>query len=590
MKNINPNKKRMLYVLAFAMALITYMGACKKTVYPIVTVDTGVNIATYIDANPNQFSLFNAILARTGYDGFLGAFGGYTVFAPNNDAISLYLKQRGQTSVDQINVDTLKQLVLYHVVKDTLGTAGFKDGKLPTPTLQGQFLLIGITNVNGTSSYSINNNQALIVQSNIKCANGVLHVIDHVLTPASKTLAQLIEGNANYSIFTAALKATGFYDTLNILPAANVTRPYLTAIAVPNSAYAAENITTAAQLIAKYSKTGNPKNPTDSLFLYCAYHILPENAYLADLIGSSSHKTLAPSEIITDQLIGQDILINQITFNNVLEPGAHIDRANSNITGLNGVLNSVSDDYGIKVRVTQPLYWDVADIPEFRANTSAFRKPGGTISLKYPGAESAKASGTGTNDGNIVYHCDLPTDGSHYYWNDYMGLFQFRTGGAFGQVLFHTPTITKGRYKIWFCYQSRSATNAGAQFFFDGGDGVEQVLQNVIPYFSAASPNNSQIPAAYVNDPQAVLEAKGYKRYSSAAITDADYSYHVAYLLGVVNVYTNDRHFLRMKAIGGANNNTGNGLPVDMIHFIPVDQPQTQPRFMKDGTTQIIPY
>ncbi len=574
-------KNNLLLMLAVCMLLTTYFSSCKKVIYPIVPINTGLNITQYFETNPTQFSLFDQILEKTGYAGFLGAYGAYTVFAPNNDAINLYLKGMGKTSIADVNIDTLKQMAQYHIILDTLSTGNFKDSKLPTPTLYGQYLLTGATNVNGVSSYTINNNQALVVQTNIFLGNGIVHVIDHVLRPATLTLAQLIQNNPKYSIFSQALKATGLYDTLNVLPinATNPKRKYLTAFIVPDSAIIAAGFPDFNSLKAKYSTTGNPMNPNDSLYLYVAYHIVPENSYLTDIISTGSHHTLSPTDVISDVLLGQTILINNDTFNGVLEPGIPVDRANSNITATNGVLHAVLANYKIKVRLAQPLYWDVADIPEFRANTSTFRRPGKNFQLPYPGAESAIASGTGTNNGNIQYTCVSTTDASAYYWNDFLGLFQFRTGGAFGQVMWHTPTIVKGKYKVWICFGG-NATNAGAQFFFDGGDGVEQVLQNVIPKFSTTTIPNS-------TDPGPVLESKGYKRY--AADLPITSNKQVGYLLGVVNVITTDRHYLRMKAIGGANNDN-NPLPIDMFHFIPTTQDQEQPRFKKDGTTVVLPY
>lgn len=596
MKKINI-KHKLALLLAVCIAMTTYLSSCKKIVYPIVAIDGGLNFTQYFENNPTQFSLFDQILERTGYAGFLGAYGAYTVFAPNNDAVTLYLQSMGKTSVDQVNIDTLKNMVQYHIIKDTLSTSNFKDTKLPTPTLYGQYLVTGATNVNGVTSYSINNKQALVLQTNIFLGNGILHVIDHVLRPATLTLAQLIEKDPKYSIFTQAMKATGFYDTLNVLPvnATNPKRPYFTVFAVPDSAIKADGFADYNALKAKYSTKGNPMDPTDSLNLYIAYHIVPENSYLTDIVSAGSHHTLSPTDVITDVLQGQTILINNDIFNGVLEPGIPVNRSASNITATNGVLHSVLRNYKIKVRLPQALYWDCADQPEFRNNTSMFRRPGKGIVLPYPGTEACVQSGTGTFNA-IGYWCEPSTATTHFYWGDYLFFANFRTGGAFSQCVFHTPTLVKGRYKVWFCWSPRtsnttlnnsSTTNAGAQFTFDGGDGNQQVLQNVITTLGNA--NGVFIPNSTDSGP--VLESKGFKRYTAdALITEGNTVYnntYTGYLLGVVNVITTDRHYLTMKAIGGFNNGS---LAIDMIHFIPVGQDQEQPRFSRDGSTHVIPY
>ena len=128
-----------------------------------------------------------------------------------------------------------------------------------------------------------------------------IHALDHVLKPATKSSAQLISENPKFSIFKQALVATGFYDTLNIVNTATPKR-WFTVLAETNQALADSGITSYSALFAKYSNTGNPKNPLDSLYIYVAYHIIPEAKYLADIASASSHFTLQPLEVLTSKL------------------------------------------------------------------------------------------------------------------------------------------------------------------------------------------------------------------------------------------------------------------------------------------------
>ncbi|MEO6523398.1 MAG: fasciclin domain-containing protein [Mucilaginibacter sp.] len=561
-------KSTLTYVLAVCILAISYLSSCKKTVYPLL-VNPGLNITGYFEANP-QFSLFDQILEKTGYAGFLGAYGAYTVFAPNNDAVNAYLKGMGKTTVDQVNIDTLKDMVKFHIIQDTITTGGFKDGKLATPTIYGQYITTGAVNISGVSSYIVNQ-QALVLQSNILLGNGIVHAIDHVLKPAKFTIAQLVEKNPKYSIFYQALKATTFYDTLNVAPAnaTNKARPYLTMLAVSDSVFNTIGITSYATLKTKYSNTGNPANPADSLYKYVAYHILPEFSFLSDIISTPSHNTLAPQEVITDALIGTTILINNDTFNGVLEPGVPVDRANSNIPATNGVLHSTKQNYKIKVRSPTRVDWDLADQPEFRSQTTIFRRAGkSTVAYNGPLA----FTNITINGGNISYFCESSTTSRFYWWDDELVITNFRpTTGQMTQVIFKTPTIIKGKYKVWFMWRT-STSKPGAQFFFDGGNGVQQPLQNIITAFTNNMPSGSS------TDTGPVLESKGYKRYSAAPNTD---NVMISILLGVVDVQTTDKHLLYMNAIGTA---AAGSITADMIQFIPVDQDQLNPRFNRDGT------
>ena len=77
--------------------------------------------------------------------------------------LRLYLTDVNKPSVDAFTEAEAKDMVTFHLIQDTLLTNQFKDGKLPTVTMYGQYLVSGVTNTNGVSSITINR-QALITQ------------------------------------------------------------------------------------------------------------------------------------------------------------------------------------------------------------------------------------------------------------------------------------------------------------------------------------------------------------------------------------------------------------------------------------------
>ncbi|OCX51694.1 hypothetical protein BEL04_16900 [Mucilaginibacter sp. PPCGB 2223] len=568
-------KNRGLFITAFCFSIIAGLAGCKKMQYPLVPINKTLNITSYLEANPTQFSLFDQILQRTGYDGFLNAYGSYTVFVPNNDAVNLYLKSKGKTSVNDINVDTLKDLVKFHVILgDTITSTYFVDGKLRSPTFLQQYLSSSVVNDGGTSSFFINK-QAKVLQTNIILGNGIMHVIDHVLSPATQTLAQIIDANPKYKIFSAALKATGFYDTLNVSGVVNPNkaRNYFTVFAQTDSVYAVMGITTVAQLQAKYATSTNSlRNPTDGFYLYMSYHIVPENSYLTDILSKPSHSTLSPNQdVITDVLQVQNIQLDYDLINGVQYPGVSVDRANSNIPSTNGVLHRILGDLYIKIFPPTRVDWDLADQPEFRKLTSVFRRAGQSSN---PLTSPMQNMSWNNPAGGVTYICNSTTSGNYYWWNDCIQLDSWRNSPSsqITDITFTTPTIIKGKYKVWFMYQ-RGVCVAGAQFFFDGAP-----LQNVIPNFNTA---NYQTPA----DSGPVMESKGFKRYTEAPYsltTNVAYNTNIGFLCGVVTVPTTDHHQFSMVAIGTAKA----GIQVfDMVQFIPVDQDQESPRyFRRDGS------
>ncbi|OCX51699.1 hypothetical protein BEL04_16925 [Mucilaginibacter sp. PPCGB 2223] len=568
-------KSSLIWVIALSCAITAFFPGCKKTEYPLVPINQTLNITSYLEANPSQFSLFDQILQRTGYDGFLNAYGAYTVFAPNNDAVNLYLKSRGKTSVNDINVDTLKDLVRFHVILgDTITSTYFVDGKLRSPTFLGQYLTSSVINDGSTSSYYINK-QAKVLQTNIILGNGIMHVIDHVLSPATQTLAQVIDANPKYKIFSAALKATGFYDTINV--AANVNtnkaRNYFTVFAQTDSVYATMGITTLAQLQAKYATTTNSlRNPADGFYLYMSYHIMPENSYLTDILSKPSHATLSPNQdVITDVLQVQNIQLDYDLINGVQYPGVSVDRPNSNVPSTNGVLHRILGDLYIKIFPPTRVDWDLADQPEFRKLTSVFRRAGqSSTALTSPLTNMSWNNSAGT----VQYICQSTTSGTYYWWNDCISLSSWRSTptSQINDMTFTTPTIIKGKYKIWFMYQ-RGSANSGVQFFFDGAP-----MQNVIPNLNTAY---YATPA----DSGPVMESKGFKRYTEAPSSltfNNIYNTNIGFLAGVVTVPTTDHHTFKIVAIGSA---VAAVQVFDMVQFIPYDQDQESPRyFRRDGS------
>jgi uncharacterized surface protein with fasciclin (FAS1) repeats len=575
--------KRMIpaMLLAAGMLVIITLHSCKRDHLTLTTTST-VNMLTYLQQNADQYSLFTQIVEKAGYSSFLNAYGAYTLFVPTNDGVNAYLKKNNKASVNDIDVNTAKSLVSISIIQDTIATSLFTDGRIRTPTMLSQYLITGASNNNGVSTITVNK-QANLIKGNLRFGNGIIHVIDNMLVPATLTLAQTVEQNPEYSIFTEALKATGFYDSLNVAPANNTvaSRKYLTVIAQPNSVFAAAGIPDFATLKQRYSTTGNPKNSQDSLYLFVAYRVFPELAYLTDLATITSHSTLAPLEVATSELNGQDLLINNLVFNGVLEPGAPLNRNVSDISATNGVLHSVQTNYKIKVRIPGAVYFDLGDQPEIKRTPGLYRSgryPSGVNFLLGQLADVTWIYAGGEGPSAVGYYFKylttgpVPSSSEYYYGNDYIqpgGRFRAGTNGM-SSITFKTPLLVKGRYKVWVDYKRGTSTNPT----FVSIDGV--TLPNVVNVNDGINDAESD----------AVLEAKGYKRYSESPLTPGNSSGggngHIGRLAGTINIATTDRHNLTIftPSSGGAA-----PISLDVVEFRPIDMPsQVYPKLGRDGT------
>lgn len=107
--------------------------------------------------------------------------GPYTVFAPNNDGFAK-LGTRLDSLLQPAAKSELANILKFHVVSGELKMKDLKDGDLLT-TLQGTRLRVD--KKGGELSIGNSQGQARIVSTDLTASNGVIHVIDTVLTPKS---------------------------------------------------------------------------------------------------------------------------------------------------------------------------------------------------------------------------------------------------------------------------------------------------------------------------------------------------------------------------------------------------------------------
>ncbi|MEY2902593.1 MAG: hypothetical protein RLY89_1699 [Bacteroidota bacterium] len=537
--------------------LVLGLFACKKQQFDLLTT-TDVNIVDYLRKSPDQYSELVKALDKTNISPFLNAYGTYTLFAPTNDAFKIYLKEIGKNSVDDVDVTVLRDLLRLHIISDTVRSTSFTDGKLYAPTMQGQFLTTGVVPESGAT---VINRQALALQLNMLTGNGYVHTVDHVLQPATLTLAKQIEGNAKYSIITQALKETGWFDTLNTIVTADTTRRWRTFLLESDSVLKVAGFPTYASFKAKYSNTGNPKLATDSLNLYIAYHMLFDIKYIADIVSFTSHNTYAPQQVVTQLLDGQKVLLNQATFNNVFESGIPMNRATSDLPATNGVLHNLNGQLLLKKRDPFRVDFDIAAQPEIIKLTSIYRKVGKSQTFALGQLKDVTWQNVNSTP---QYTTEAATTSNFYWWDDHFD-FNMRFGNAAANnwIEFKTPLIVKGKYKVWVCFR-RASVGQYIQLSFDGTP-----TSKLIDLTTAL--NGALAGAA--------LEATGYKRYTIVTTSN-----NYAMFAGIVDVATTDRHLLRFTCVKDQGSGANNTSTVDFVQFIPVDFDQQRPLYGRDGT------
>lgn len=194
---------------------------------------TGETIEDFIANNSEQFSSFNYILTRSGYDRILSTYGSgskeyYTCFVPDNAAVAEYIdslyndkeskfEHNGMTenSLEGLSDSLCMDITLFHV----LGTK-----KLTTDmTASGLRTLLGRTITTDTKLVDgkprmVLNDAAAIIDSHDDCVNGVVHVIDKVIPRSNKTIVRELQlDTERFGIFYQALEETGLIEELDAI-------------------------------------------------------------------------------------------------------------------------------------------------------------------------------------------------------------------------------------------------------------------------------------------------------------------------------------------------------------------------------------
>ena len=176
---------------------------------------TKVTAAGFLTQNEDQFSEFIGILKRTPYFSLLSTYGNFTLFAPNNEAISKYLKKMGYGSIDAIPTESCDTLARTHIIKKgAFFTTDISEGALPELNMDDAYIVLSSdSDVNNHNAlvYYINKN-ARILERDDSVTNGVVHVLNNVITSSSLLLADKIAEDSTLSLFTEALFLTHMSD------------------------------------------------------------------------------------------------------------------------------------------------------------------------------------------------------------------------------------------------------------------------------------------------------------------------------------------------------------------------------------------
>jgi len=199
MKNMTSKNYRLMLIAS--IAFVSGLTSCSKDEDPIV-MEQPQNIVEIASANPD-FSILVSALQKADLASTLEGSGPFTVFAPTNAAFTSLLADLGVSGLDDLSAETLKPILLYHVLGEKVLSSELADGYVTTLSSGPDQTKISLgvdkqyVKLNGTTS---------VTAADIVASNGVIHVIDKVLLPP--TVVGIAINNPAFSILVeAAVKA-----------------------------------------------------------------------------------------------------------------------------------------------------------------------------------------------------------------------------------------------------------------------------------------------------------------------------------------------------------------------------------------------
>ncbi len=157
-----------------------------------------------------RFKTLAKALTSAGLVETLQGDGPFTVFAPTDEAFGKLPTEVISNLLKPENSEELGNILKYHVLAGSVRLAGALEAE-DAKTITGNS--ISVTFTDG----KVKVNESALINSDIQCSNGVIHVIDSVLLPPKpgNDLVAIAKRSGKFSTLLAAAQAAGLSDTLS---------------------------------------------------------------------------------------------------------------------------------------------------------------------------------------------------------------------------------------------------------------------------------------------------------------------------------------------------------------------------------------
>lgn len=268
---------------------------------------TGPGNVTSIVANNPNFSILNSAINRAGLGSALSG-GTLTVFAPDDAAFAA--SGLSAAAVNGLPVATLDSILKYHVLGSQVGSSS-------VPVSDDVATLLGTSLFASRNANGVFVNGTKVKTADLAASNGVIHVIEKVLIPPTRTIAQIASADTTFSILLAAVVKAGLADA--------VSQPgNYTVFAPRNAAFRAAGFPDVAAINAA---------PTATIQKVVRDHVLTTNVFSSDLIEGATPSTLGATTLTVN------LSPARVKLSSSANPSSNISAAN--IVATNGVIHVI---------------------------------------------------------------------------------------------------------------------------------------------------------------------------------------------------------------------------------------------------------
>jgi len=201
-----------VYLNSSAKVVVADIVGTNGVIHVIDQVILPIDNGSILDAamGLEDFSSLVAALAKADLASTFMMEGEFTVFAPTNDAFAAFLTDIG-ASLDDLTKEDLTPILTYHAVGAKALSSSLETGYINTlySALEGYPVSMLVEVGDGVTL----NGDISVSSPDVEVSNGVIHVIDGVLTPTSAV--DIAINNGNFSILVEAVVKAGLAETLS---------------------------------------------------------------------------------------------------------------------------------------------------------------------------------------------------------------------------------------------------------------------------------------------------------------------------------------------------------------------------------------